>query len=67
MRRQLTGTKLLEINVAAWLDENPCLDKLMPWAMVSRGCISKDTICDIRGWTMNDMEQRLKAGVLFLF
>ena len=67
VKRQLTGKKLLEVTIAAWFDETLLPDTLMVWAMVSRGCISKETICKIRGWTINDMEQRLKAGVLFLF
>ena len=67
VKRTLSVKILLDVAVSSWFDRKLLPDSLMVWAVVSRGCISKDEICKLRGMTINQLEQNLKEGVLFLF
>ena len=67
VKRQLTGKQLLDVAVGAWFDKNLLPDSLMVWAVVSRGCMSKEDICKIHNMTPLDLDKQLKAGVLLFF
>ena len=67
MQTALSGMQLIDIVAKSWFDKHLVPDSLMLWAVVSRGCMSKEHICKIRGMTIGDLEKQLKAGVLFFF